>query len=305
MLRSVTSCLMCAAPLSDLQQLQKAGFCGERCRWQYATMPPGRQCAVCGRRLSLGESVAGLCSSPECRHKAGEPARERQRQEDAARKQRAGEFRDRQAEVLGLDEPETYRPAVIPAFRRRVTNLADRRRRAFRDHLNRLISEASESRAPSTPNDAGPPAVSAPTGILAPELQVIMGGACALCQGFCCAEGNDHAYLTVATIRRYVSQHPGQRPRDVLAAYLDRVGNKTFEGSCIFHQPGGCNLPPAMRSDTCNRYFCQGLTEFRQGSTAQDRPRGFFVSMSGDVIRAAAFCDEETSRVVSVSTKLE
>src|SRR5262249_2695074 len=158
------------------------------CRWQYATMPPGRQCVVCGRSLSLGESVAGLCASPECRHKAGEPARERQRQEYAARKQRAGEYRDRQAEVLGLDEPETYRPADIPASRGRVTNRADRRRRSFRDPLNRLISEASEGRALSPPTEAGPPAVPAPTGTLAPELQVVMGGACAVCQGFCCAE---------------------------------------------------------------------------------------------------------------------
>ena len=68
---------------------------------------------------------------------------------------RAGELRDREAERLGLVELETYLPAVIPVFERRVTNLPERRRRRFRDFLNRLISEATEGRASSSPSDAG------------------------------------------------------------------------------------------------------------------------------------------------------
>jgi hypothetical protein len=301
----MASCLMCDASLSDLQVLQKARFCGERCRRQYATMSPGQHCKVCGRRLSLRESVTGFCASLECRYKADESYRERQRQEQAARQQRAGELRARQAEVLGLEEPETYLPAIIPFSRRRVTNLADRRRRAFRDHLNGLISEASESRASSSPSDAGLPTEPAPPGARALELQAVLGRACALCQGFCCGNGGNHAYLTVATIRRYMAQHPGQRPRDVLAAYLDRVGNKTCEGSCIFHQSGGCSLPRAMRSDTCNQYYCYGLTQFQQGLTVEDPARGFFVLMSGDAIKAATFCDEDGSQIVDLPPELE
>jgi hypothetical protein len=291
---------MCDAPLSDLQRLQEATFCGEPCRWQYATLPPGRRCVVCGRRLSLRESAAGLCGSLECRHRLGEPGRERQRQESVALKQRAGELRDRGARALGLGEPETYRPAVIYASRRRVTNLPDRRRRAFRDRLNRLITEAGESRA-SSPGQAVLPVVPEPSETVVPAPQVVLGRACAVCGGFCCEHGKNHAYLTAATIRRYMAQHPDQRPRDVLAAYLGRVGNKTFAGSCIFHQPGGCNLPREMRSDTCNQYFCPGLIEFQQGLTAREPARGFFVSMSGDEVLGAAFCDEETSRIVGVS----
>jgi hypothetical protein len=295
---------MCDAPLSDLQRLQEATFCGEPCRWQYAMMPPGRRCVVCGRRLSLSESVAGLCRSLECRHQLGEPGRERRRQESTTRKQRAGELRDREARVLGLGEPETYRPAVIPASRRRVTNLPVRRRRAFRDHLNRLITEVGESRA-SSPGQAVLPGVPASSETVVPALQVVLGRACAVCGGSCCEHGEDHAYLTAATIRRYMAEHPDQRPCDVLAAYLGRVGNRTFAGSCVFHQPGGCNLPREMRSDTCNRHFCPGLIEFQQGLTMRESARGFFVSMSGDEVLAAAFCDEETSRIVSVSPESE
>jgi hypothetical protein len=102
-----------------------------------------------------------------------------------------------------------------------------------------------------------------------------------------------------------MEQHPGQRPREVLEAYLSRVGNKTFEGSCIFHQPGGCSLPREMRSDTCDRYFCSGLAGYRAGLSGEKPPRAFFVSVSGDAIRAAAFCDQDSAREVEVSSTVE
>jgi hypothetical protein len=183
---------------------------------------------------------------------------------------------------------------IIPASDRWVTNLAQRRRGTFRDHVNRLIGEAGAGRAASCPSQVGPPAVPLPSEAAEPGVQAVLGRECAVCRGSGCRQGGNHAFLTVATIRRYMSQHPEHRPRDVLAAYLGRVGNKTFEGSCIVHQPGGCSLPRDMRSDTCNRFVCRSLTEFRQGLTGPDPPRGFFVSMSGDKILGAAFCDEET-----------
>jgi hypothetical protein len=298
------NCLMCDAPLTDLQRLQKATFCGEPCRWQHATLPPDRRCVICGRRLSHRESVARLCGSLECVHELGEPARERQRQEDAARKQRAGELRDRRARGVDLDEPETYWPTVLPANRRRITNLPVRRRRAFRDHLNRLITEAAESRA-SSPGQEVLPVVPAPSEPVVPGLPVVLGRACAVCQGYCCESGKNHAYLTVATIRRYMAQHPELRPRDVLAAYLSRVGNKTFSGSCVFHQAGGCNLPREMRGDMCNQWYCRGLIDFLHSPSSLEPPRAFFVSMSEDAVVSAAFCDEGMSRHVSVSPESE
>jgi predicted nucleic acid-binding Zn ribbon protein len=296
--RGTTTCLICNAALSYLQQVQGERFCGERCRGKHTTLRPHQVCLVCGRPLSPRELGVGVCASLECRHEVEEQKRERERRRLEALEERAGELRDREAKALGLQEPETYRPTVIPSFRARITNLAERRRRAFRDGVNRLISKASASLAASSPSEAGPLAPPASSVAPAPEVQAVLNGACALCQGFCCGRGGDHAYLTVETIRRYMVQHPGQRPRDVLAAYLDRMGSKTFEGSCLFHVPGGCGLPRDMRSDTCNRFFCEGLKGFQQGLTGQDPARGFFVSTSGDAIRAAAFCDEDGPRVV-------
>ena len=84
----------------------------------------------------------------------------------------------------------------------------------------------------------------------------ILDQACARCRGHCCRNGGEEAYLTEDTIRRYLHEHPGTRPLDLLEAYLARVGHETFEGSCIFHGPTGCTLSREMRSDTCNGYFC-------------------------------------------------
>jgi hypothetical protein len=56
-----------------------------------------------------------------------------------------------------------------------------------------------------------------------------------------------------------------------------------------------------MRADICGYFYCPGLTEFQQGLAGRDRARGFFVSMDGDDIRRAAFCDEDSSRTIDPS----
>jgi hypothetical protein len=287
------TCLLCDAPLAYLRRVLKERFCGDRCRWAYEALQPYQVCGICGRPLSPREYGDRVCLAVECRRELEERNRERERLRREALRGRAGELRDRVAPGLGLREPATYRPAVIPSFRGRVTNLPERRRRAFRDSVNRLISDAGVPPKAPPPDGAVLPVV-APT----PEVQAVLGRACALCRGSCCRNGGNRAYLTVETILRYRAGHPDQRPRDVLAAYLSHVGNKTYDGSCIFHGPGGCGLPREMRSDTCNRFFCTGLTEFQQALTDQDPPRGFFVTTDGDTTLAAAFCDAEGARPV-------
>ncbi len=299
--RALTNCLMCKTPLSHLQQVQNERFCGERCRGTYATLPPHQVCLACGRPLSAHEFGARACASPECLRQAEEQKRERERLRREALKGRAREYRDAQAIRLGHQEPETYWPTVIPSWQANVTDLAEDRRAAFRDTLTRLISAASAASPAPAPSEPALP--EAPASPLAerPALQAVLNRACALCRGFCCQNGGNHAYLTVETLRRYMTQHPGQLPGDVLAAYLGRFATKTYEASCIFHEIGGCSLPPDMRSDTCNRFFCAGLTELQNDLNGRAPARAFFVAISGDEIRAAAFCDENGSRVVGRS----
>jgi hypothetical protein len=213
----------------------------------------------------------------------------------------AEQLRDREGKVLGLQEPDTYTPTVLPASRARITELPECRRRAFLEFLSRLLGVAPSLDGDSPSGEAAPPPAPSSTTALSPEVQAVLDRACALCQGFCCTGGGNHAYLTVETIRIYMATHPDQGPQEVLAAYLGRIRNETVSGSCIFHQPGGCGLPREMRSETCNRYFCNGLKEFQKGLTHRDRARGFFTATIGEAIVAAAFCNGAETRLVPIS----
>jgi hypothetical protein len=234
---------------------------------------------------------------------------EREHRETVARrealKEQARQLRDQGAEATGIKEPGTYPLAVIPSFAAPVTNLPEHRRRALRDHVTRLISQATAGWSPPSGGEKVREATTEPAAELAPAAQAVLGQACARCRGGCCCGGGDQAYLTVATIRRYLEAHPDQRPRDVLAAYLARVGHKTYQGSCIFHRPDGCSLPREMRSDTCNQHFCGGLKEFQRELPGTGPVRGFFASTRGGTILSAAFIDEAEVRVVRVPPATE
>jgi predicted nucleic acid-binding Zn ribbon protein len=292
------SCLICSVPLSHLQRARNDRFCGDRCRGKYATLPPHQVCVACGRPLSPRQFGDRLCGSLECRRQVEQQMRERERLLLEVLQNRAEGLRDRVGQGLGLQKPETYTPTVLPASRARITELPECRRHAFREFVNRLLGVAGAPTAASPSGEAAPPPAPASPAGPAPEVQAVLNGACALCRGFCCGNGGNHAYLNVETIRLYMAKHPDQRPHDVLAAYLGRIRNDTVAGSCIFHQPGGCGLPREMRSDTCNRFFCKGLTEFQNGLTGRDPARGFFVATEGEAILAAAFCDAGGSRLV-------
>ncbi len=298
MTRVTATCLICNAPLSYLQQVQKEPFCGAPCRAKYATLPPHEVCTICGRVLAPRQFGVRLCSSLDCQRKLQEEARERERRERQMLQERAEALLNRVAKVVELEEPDAYRPIVLPSSSARMTNLPERRRRHFRDILNRLIGEATARPAKRTAGQPGLPVL--PNGPV-PEVQAVLSKGCALCRGRCCEKGGDRAFLTAETIRRYMARHPDQRPRDVLAAYLDHLGNKTAENSCVFHGAAGCRLPRDMRSDICNQFFCTGLVELQQGLTAQAPARAFFVSMSGQTVRGAAFCDEKEFRPVPPS----
>src|SRR5262245_21496802 len=104
------TCLICDAPLSYLQQVQKSRFCGESCGWKHAALPPEQVCAACGRPLSPRELGGRVCASPVCQHREQGRRREHDRRQREVLQERARTLRDRAAEVLGFQEPETYTP---------------------------------------------------------------------------------------------------------------------------------------------------------------------------------------------------
>jgi hypothetical protein len=68
-----------------------------------------------------------------------------------------------------------------------------------------------------------------------------------LCKGWCCTNGDDHAFLDQATIAR---ARRARSPLDiptVLRLYIERVPEIGYEGSCIFHGKQGCTLDGRLR----------------------------------------------------------
>ncbi len=140
--------------------------------------------------------------------------------------------------------------AVLASGPHREIKLSRLRRKRYRERLRATIAAAFA---------AGPLPPSQDEGEAAPNRSRLPGHLCAACGGGCCTSGGDHAYLTVATIRRYMGRHPEARAHEVLATYQQRLAARTQAGSCIHHGAKGCTLPRDMRSDICNNYACDPL----------------------------------------------
>jgi hypothetical protein len=221
------------------------------------------------------------CADPHCRwlHLRRTLVERRRRLEQTAHALRA-----RALAALGETPSERFPLAFLPANDRRTGNLPARRRRRLRDHLSRLVSAAAEQAA--SHRHAPPPARSEPAE--GADLLAVLAAGCATCRGHCCPLGGDQAFLDVATLRRYLAEHPGARPRDVLEAYLAHVPERTYRGSCVYHTTQGCALPRDMRADLCNQWYCGGLRDLR-GQMQQTGARSAFAVSSefGRVLRAA------------------
>ena len=299
------ACLICDAPLS-FKQNRSGPLCGRReCDWQYSLLRQQRRlCKICGRPLSLQQAAAEVCATPACQQVALKDFAHQVYQRNQARSAALIQQENEQAEQLrhqvlddfGLQQPESYPLVVIPAFTAKAVNLPQYRRRTLREHLTALIAQAVlPSEAPASGGELESASTPAPA---APEVQTVMGLACSCCKGLCCTGGGDHAYLTVETIRRYMAEHPEQRPRDVLAAYLKRLSRQTYEGSCIFHQSDGCALSRNMRADLCNRHYCKALQAFHRNPPPPGPIRVFLVSAGNGQAQTAALVHQDQMLVI-------
>jgi len=292
-------CLICDGPLS-FHMARSGKLCGwGECDWRYSLLQQQRKlCKVCGRPLSDRELPSRVCVAPECQRAAVADVARQLREKNEAKyeeiRKQASRLRDQVVNSFGIQEPESFPLAVIPASVVKVANLPEKRRCEFRDYLTQLISQAVASpNALSMASDQTPPVVQDPRAL------AFLAKGCACCKGSCCQSGGlTHAYLTVETIRRFLTAHPDQRPRDVLAAYLSHLGNQTYSGSCVYHQAAGCSLPRAMRADICNQFFCSGLLELQQKLPPTGPFRGFFIAATDDAILMAAFVHEDQMLMV-------
>ncbi len=154
---------------------------------------------------------------------------------------------------------------LLPHGPRRANRLGPLRRARYRAHLVDIIAEASLiGAAPVSAIVVAAPTAAAPQSSLPGQL-------CAMCGGGCCTRGGEKAYLSAETMRRVMDARPELTPESVLAAYMERLSDKTQAGSCINHTRQGCSLPKEMRSDICNRFACESLAKLQ---AAQRGPEG-------------------------------
>ncbi|HNN95516.1 MAG TPA: hypothetical protein PKI03_24730 [Pseudomonadota bacterium] len=126
------------------------------------------------------------------------------------------------------------------------------RRLLHRAHLHTLVEGGWEDAL----SDGPPPAYVDPE---SPGLQALSAATCRACGGKCCRHGGTQAYINHDSLRQFRALRPHDSPEDFVATYADRLAAQTYEGSCVQHGSGGCTLPRALRSETCNRHLCDGL----------------------------------------------
>jgi hypothetical protein len=244
--------------------------------------PSINRCLICRGPITVHQEVrGGACNDPRCRQALIHLPR-----------QRAQEHRAKVADSLMLAAPDDLPLATVPSYDRSIANLPEKRRRRFRDHLNRQIGLAVKR--PFHPlddsDDSGYPAEIHPT----PAQQAALAKACGTCRGYCCSQGGDRAWLDGPAIRSYMAAHSGARPRDILKAYLDRLPQKSCRGSCVYHTSSGCALPRSMRAAICNNHYCAGLRELQAQLAKSESSHALVVAMNrSSVVRSIVVAASE------------
>jgi hypothetical protein len=162
------------------------------------------------------------------------------------------------AKTVADAAPDGAQEIGVPLNRKALAPVSPERVRRLRKHLVGALRAERELKHPE--RSASP---------VRPEPQGFAGlvarTACALCQGWCCKSGGEHAYIDERTMARVRRARPDLDARAVLRIYCQLVPAMGFEGSCVFHGEQGCTLDRSLRSDVCNGYFCSGLGRFVTG----------------------------------------
>jgi hypothetical protein len=152
-------------------------------------------------------------------------------------------------------------PVMVPRNDRAAVPISAERVRRLRKHL---VVALRALRTMKNPEHSVSSLRPEPEGFAARVART----ACSLCKGWCCRNGEDHAFLDETTMARVRCARLALDVRAALRLYLERVPEVGYEGSCIFHGKQGCTLDRSLRSDVCNSYFCGGLQGYMTGGEA-------------------------------------
>jgi hypothetical protein len=143
----------------------------------------------------------------------------------------------------------------VPFLETELAPVVRERVRALKRNLVEAMRELRKTRKPERLIQSSTPA---PVGFAA----TVTAAGCANCQGFCCKNGGDHAYIDDRTMARVRHDRPELDAAAVIRMYVDAVPAEAARGSCIFHGAKGCTLARDLRAELCNTYYCTGLHDF-------------------------------------------
>lgn len=257
-------------------------------------------CLYCGTPLTVHqEARGGVCDRLVCRtRKSTAAVLQRQREESEATWQAAVAHREMAVRDLGVSE--SLRLAVVPGSARPLAKLSRKRREEFRANLKEWVRQAFED--PLNPEGVDELRDELLTQVAPPAAPASVGASCAVCQGQCCRDGKNTAYLSPSVIRSFLVRHPGLRAGEVLRAYLSKVPEQTVDDSCVYHGVKGCGLSREMRSATCNRFFCSGLKALKREIAEHGEKATLLVcAQGGEVVRSAIMEPDGTTTLLNAA----
>ena len=166
-------------------------------------------------------------------------------------------------------------PVMVPRNDKVLTPTSPERVRRLRQHLSMVLVTMKDDEAASSLRPE-------PEGFAARVART----ACSLCEGWCCRNGDDDAFLDERTLARVWGTTPEMDAGAVIQHYVERVPAVGYEGSCVFHGKQGCTLDRSLRSDICNSYFCGALHAYVRGRDA--RAPVVVIAGEGDRMRNSA-----------------
>jgi hypothetical protein len=143
-------------------------------------------------------------------------------------------------------------PVMVPRNDKAAVPISPERVRRLRKHL---VVTLRALRTMENPEYSVSPLRPEPEGFAARVART----ACSLCKGWCCRNGEDHAFLDEGTMARVSRARLALDVPAVLRRYVERVPEAGYEDSCIFHGKQGCTLDRQLRSDVCNSCINSGL----------------------------------------------
>jgi hypothetical protein len=155
-----------------------------------------------------------------------------------------------------------HQSLVVPMNSRELAPVDAGRIWRLRKHL---VQSLRAMRTMKRPVESASPLRPEPDGFIGKVART----ACSLCRGYCCKGGGDHGYLDERVMARVRQARPELDARAVIRLYVERVPASGYAGSCVFHGAEGCALDRSLRSDVCNSYFCNGLSNFVAAAETQ------------------------------------